>query len=80
MTDSGDRAWAIMFAWVIAYDRWAIRNSRPTMSASFFRASRHPFQRWFVLGGWAYLTAHLVRAIPEWLDPLRTWGRRCSGS
>lgn len=40
----------------------------PTMSRSFFLATRHPVRRWPVLVSWLVLTVHL---FTTWNDPIR---------
>lgn len=50
----------------LAYDVWAIRRRRETISAGVRRARRWPLGHTVTLGGWLYLTHHLFT------DPRRT--------
>lgn len=64
-------AWITLTAGVVAYDLWALRTGRESLSAGFYRAITHPKARWPVIVAWAYLTVHLFVG-PRWRwDPLR---------
>jgi hypothetical protein len=64
----GALGWAATAVTVIAFDAWAIRTRRETMSAAFRRGLRHRKARWCVLGAWTYITAHLLGWAPLWKD------------
>ena len=57
--NSGTKAWLGLVGYVLAYDLYAIRSGRQTLSAAFYEALRHPQRRWLVIAAWAYLTGHL---------------------
>jgi len=66
----GGVGWAVLAGYVAWWDL-----TRPeTLSSAFWRGvlGRH---RRLVVGGWAYLTAHLFHLLPAWLDPLRLLAR-----
>lgn len=63
--------WVILAAWITAYDLYAIRSGRQTLSAAFYEAVKHPQRRWLVVASWAYLTAHLFHLGNPELDPSR---------
>lgn len=69
----GDRAWSVLAIFVVAYDCWAFRSGADTMSQSYGRALDDPKRRWPTLIFWAYLVAHLTRALPPQYDPTRRW-------
>lgn len=66
----GDKAWVGLAVYVVVYDATAVRRGWDTLSASYARSltdGRKPV----TLAVWAYLAAHLTRALPERFDPLR---------
>lgn len=66
----GDRAWVGLAVYVAVYDWLAWRRGWDTLSESYARSltdRRKPV----TLAVWAYLSAHLTRALPERFDPLR---------
>jgi hypothetical protein len=68
--NEGDVAWVGLAAYIAAYDIWAVYTGRPTLSAAFYRAAQHPKGRLITMACWSYLTAHLFRIIPRFLDPI----------
>ncbi len=68
----GERAWAGLAAYVIAYDAYAHLCRYDTMSEAYARALQDR-RRWPTLLFWAYLVSHLTRALPPKADPLRKW-------
>jgi|APSaa5957512493_1039668.scaffolds.fasta_scaffold327254_1 hypothetical protein len=68
----GSRGWGLLVFVVIVFDAWAIARQKETMSEAFARGIKSPAGV-LVLGGiWTYVTAHLFRVLPEWLD-VRKW-------
>lgn len=59
ISDAG-KAWIGLAAFVVAYDTWAIRTRRETLSMAFTRAISHPMKRWPTLVGSTVLYTHLV--------------------
>lgn len=66
--------WGLILAVVAGYDLWALKARRPTLSAEFLEAVRHPRRRWFVIAAWGYLTVHLFGILPRRYDPLTALG------
>ncbi len=58
--------WAVLFAWVAAFD---VCPRTETMSSWFAPNGTHGRKPMLVL--WAFITAHLLRLIPDRFDPLR---------
>lgn len=56
---SGTKGWIGLVAYVLAYDLYAIRYGKQTLSSAFYEALKHPQRRWLVIISWAYLTRHL---------------------
>lgn len=71
----GLMAWAGLAAYVVAYDLVAVMAGVPTLSATFHRVSRTRRWRLFLVGFWAYLTAHLFRWLPPRYDLFRSLDR-----
>lgn len=69
----GERAWAGLVAGVAAYDAYAIRRNKSTMSTAFYEATRGVRGRLLLIAIWAVLTGHLFRLIPKRFDPMRLW-------
>lgn len=68
-------AWAGLAVYVIIYDVIASVVGIPTLSATFHRVSRARGWRLFLVGFWAYLTAHLFRWLPPRYDLFRSLDR-----
>lgn len=62
--------WFLLAGYVAAYDLWAIRTNRETLSSAFLRAVQHPINKWPTIFVWAGLTAHLFNIMPDKYDPL----------
>jgi len=58
-TSEGDNAWLAILAWAVAYDVWAIRTCRETLSQSFARALDAPTRRRVTAVVWVGLVVHL---------------------
>ena len=69
--NSGTKAWLGLVTYIAAYDVYAAKTGRETLSSAFYAAIKHPINRWPVILIWAYITAHLFKWIPDWCDPLR---------
>lgn len=67
----GGQAWIGLVIYIAAYDLWATRTGRDTLSMAFYNSIRHPVRRWPVIVIWSYLTAHLFKFLPDKVDPLR---------
>lgn len=67
----GDRAWLGLLGYVVAYDMWALRTGRETLSASYYNALTSSMRRYPTVVVWVYLTAHLFRLLPQRWDILR---------
>lgn len=57
--NSGSKAWLALLGGVLAYDLYAIRSGKQTLSAAFYEATRHPRRRWIVVACWSILSLHL---------------------
>lgn len=68
--EDGLAGWLAVAAVVAVWDAWAIRARHETLTHAFARGRRHPRARWFVLGAWGYVTAHLL----DW-DAVAVWRR-----
>ena len=62
--------WFLLAGYVAAYDMWAIKTHRETLSSAFYRAVKHPIHRWPTTLVWTGLTAHLFNILPDKYDPL----------
>ena len=71
--DYGGMAWMIMAAYIIAYDVFAMRTSRSTLSATFYKFSSSKLGRPSLILFWFYLTSHLFRWIPKKYDLFRRY-------
>jgi K+-sensing histidine kinase KdpD len=56
---TGDRAWLALLTYVVAYDIFALRSGRETLSQAFDRALAHPVRSPLTIATWAALTMHL---------------------
>jgi hypothetical protein len=65
-------AWAGLATYVVIYDIIAVAVGVPTLSATFHRISITRRWRLFLVGFWAYLTAHLFRWLPPRYDLFRS--------
>lgn len=59
--NSGSKAWLGLLTGILAYDLYAIRYGKQTLSTAFYEALEHPRRRWLVIVCWLALTAHLFR-------------------
>lgn len=73
---SGTKAWAGLALYIAAWDLYAVKCGKETLSQAFYGALNHPVRRWRVVLLWTYATAHLFKWIPDRWDPLRAWGAR----
>lgn len=64
MTRRISNPWLALALAVVVIDAVQIARHRPTLSASFRDAVRHPVKRWPVLVAWAALTSHLAVGRP----------------
>lgn len=67
---SGALGWTILAGGVLAWDVTAPE----TLSAAFRRSRKHPVGKIAVNLSWMLLTAHLIGAIPERIDPIHRSG------
>jgi hypothetical protein len=77
MTKGGGWAWAGLAAYIAAYDYWAIKNDKETLSSAFGRSMKHPVARIATITVIAQLLKHLL--FPNWypqVDPLRAIAER----
>lgn len=72
---NADWGWLLLAGYVAAYDTWALKTGRETLSSAFGRSLRHPIRRWPTLMTWGVITLHLFGRLPTWLDPLHHYGR-----
>ena len=70
---SGEGAWIGLAAYIVAYDWYALKTGRKTLSETFHEISRTRFGP-LVLAFWVYLSLHLVRFLPEAADVFRMGG------
>lgn len=70
MLGEGSWSWAGLACYVIAYDVWAIKTNRQTLSAAFYKAVANPSGRYGVILAWAYLSGHLFKILPRRYDPI----------
>jgi hypothetical protein len=61
--------WAATLGAVVVYDTWAIKNKRPTMSATMGHYLARPIVGPVVAGAWCGLTYHLLveELLPSFL-------------
>jgi hypothetical protein len=73
--------WAATLGAVVVYDTWAIKNKRPTMSATMGHYLAHPVLGPVLAGAWCGLSFHLLieELLPAWLDERSTMSHRPSG-
>ena len=71
---SGDAAWLGLLAGVVAYDAWALAQSRETLSESFDRALRSPRRSLFTVAAWAVITEHLFDKAIRRIASGEPWG------
>jgi hypothetical protein len=66
-----DAAWILLAAYVAAYDYYAIKTGRETLSRAYWRALEHPTTRWPAVLVCTGLFKHLLfpNTLPK-LDPL----------
>ena len=74
-TLTGTWGWAALAGYIAAYDTWALKTGRETLSSAFGRSLRHPIKRWPTLLLYGIVSLHLFNRLPEWLDPLHQYGR-----
>lgn len=67
--------WAVLAAYVLGYDYWAIRRGRPTLTEQFARGMAHPIGRYPVAAVWTITTLHLFARLPSRIDPYRLAGQ-----
>lgn len=61
--------WLGLTIYVVAYDIWAAKTKRQTLSTAFYEAVSSPRHRYGVVLVWAYLTGHLFKILPRRFDP-----------
>lgn len=69
--------WAAIFIYVAAFDIWAIKTDRPTLSKEFGEAMASPSGKIIGIGMWAILTNHLL--LSKWtkkIDPIQIGANR----
>lgn len=66
-----DIAWFMLAAYVVAYDYYAIKKGRETLSRGYWRAMKNPLTRWPAVVVCTGLYKHLMfpNFLPQ-LDPL----------
>lgn len=72
---NGVWGWVILAGYIAAYDTWAMKTGRETLSSAFGRSIRHPIKRWPTLLVYGVVSLHLFNRLPVWLDPLHQYGR-----
>lgn len=72
--EHAEMGWVMLFGYVAAYDLWAIKTKRESLSHAFYRGVQHPKKRWITIWAWGTLTAHLFNIIPDKLDPIHMIG------
>lgn len=70
MTKHGPGAWLGLAAYVAAYDYYAIKNDKETLSAAFGRSLANPVSRWPTIVVFTLLSKHLLlpHVLPQ-IDP-----------
>lgn len=66
--NSGSKAWLGLLTGILAYDLYAIRYGKQTLSTAFYEALEHPKKRWVVIACWSILTNHLFGITPRKYD------------
>jgi hypothetical protein len=62
--------WGVTLGSVVAYDTWAIRTRRPTMSRTLGHYLAHPVLGPVLAGAWSGLSYHLLveELLPAFFD------------
>lgn len=71
-TYNASLAWSGLVAYVLAYDYYAIKNGKKTMSAGFAQCLDHRGWRIAVLAAWFMVTKHLAfNDVGRKYDPIQ---------
>lgn len=77
MNRQGTIGWAILLGYVIAYDYWACKSKKETLTQAFHRMIANPTSRPIVAAGSIIVVKHLAfpRVYPR-LDPINHLAER----
>lgn len=77
MNRQGTMGWALLLGYVIAYDYWACKNRKETLTQAFHRMANHPSSRPIVAAGSLIVVKHLAlpKVYPR-LDPINHLAER----
>lgn len=69
--------WAAIFLYVAAFDVWAIKKSKPTLSKEFGDAMTTRSGKVIAVGTWVILTSHLLLGkYTHKIDPIQIGANR----
>lgn len=77
MQRQGTIGWAVLLGYVVAYDYWACKSKKETLTQAFHRMANHPSSRPIVAAGSIIVVKHLAlpRVYPR-LDPINHLAER----